>query len=329
MVLLSVFIGLRSFSTGTDTMSYVDSIRTYEFDSLNSQHSEFGFVLISCIIFKVFHSEALVLLFFSTVTVFFFLLRFWELRKNFSLTLLLFGFLSNYYLMSTNIVRQVLAMSLVFWSTRFLFDKDKEKPIVFIIICISTAFLFHTTAIVGLGILIINYLVSLKELSLKKITILIAGAVAVAAFINNTIKNTSRFDSLNNYISADKQVSGQSSYYSLIAFGMILFMSLILTERSKEVQVSYNSTKYTYISIIISFLMGSFLSTYYSSYYAVSRISFYFTMLVLMYYAYKWDSNNITQIKKFFWIIYCTKIMYDTFNHGYYGIMPYKFFWNN
>ncbi len=324
VIILSLFIGLRSYDTGTDTHEYVTAIRWSQINGMRSYNFEAGFVLISNFIYNIFHSETIVLFTFSFITTLFFLLRFWELRENYNLILLLFGFLTNYYLMSANIIRQILAMSIVFWSTRFIFNKN--RPIVFYSIILLTAFLFHTSAIMGIGVMFFSYIFNLKKISIKQLIVLFIGLALISYFTNHLLSSP-KFIVLNRYLS---DVNDHfSSNLTLIMFCIVFFISYIINEREYFCLKKHNENKNIYHTLGMVVFMGLTTNSFLFSFHAVSRISLYYIMFSMMFYSYKWDNKGVVFFKYVFFSLYSIKILYDALNNGYYGIMPYNFFWEN
>lgn len=76
---------------------------------------------------------------------FFFIRRFWELRHQLSFPLSVFLYIIAFLFSSLNIMRQLCAVALVFWSTRFIGSKNYLLFSLFVLL----AMCFHTSAVLA------------------------------------------------------------------------------------------------------------------------------------------------------------------------------------
>lgn len=321
-VILAFFLGLRSFSVGTDTVHYIDEFQSLSFATLTQSHSELGFAFLELVFYKLFHSETIVFLVFNSIIVTFFLVRFWELRDRYSLPLLMFAFTTYYYLMGANIIRQIIALGIVFWATRYIFEK--KKPIVFIIWTVLAALLFHTTAVAGVLIYFLSVLIDFNKLTLKKILFCVAGIIAALALVFFS----SKIASLQGYLAGGQNSSGQTSYYTLIALvGILCLSKLSYFANANRNIAKYREDRSIRLTTELCYLSGSLLGLLTAFFYAASRATFYLVVFNSLFYSYKFDSKNIKLIKRAFFILYSLKIFYDILSKSYFGIMPFTYFW--
>lgn len=145
-LILFVICGFRDYSVGTDTANY---LLNYE---LNSHfENEYLFQLIINFLLKNGIDYRYLLYISSMLTLIPIFYVAYKRNENFNQTILLYVLLS-FYLLSFNIIRQCIAVSIVFLGI-YYFEKSQVKKFLF---CIVIASLFHFSAIFSLFILLLN-----------------------------------------------------------------------------------------------------------------------------------------------------------------------------
>lgn len=135
--ILVVPLGLRASTVGTDTKEYLSYFLTQGsymevgWNVLNRLCEPFGF--------------GLLLGFVAVLTCGFTFARLWELRGAVSFPFSVFMYASMFYFYDYNIMRQALAISILFWGSRYLFMQKNMKFFFFV----AFAMLFHKSACVG------------------------------------------------------------------------------------------------------------------------------------------------------------------------------------
>ncbi|HFU4127590.1 TPA: EpsG family protein, partial [Streptococcus suis] len=160
---LGLLAGFRSERIGTDLIVYVRpifllSINVDSFSQLVQlkPDTEIGYLFFNFVISRFTNDFQLYLFIVEYIVILFFALGLFRFRTKGSLTfgMLLFCFL--FYNRSLNIVRQFLAMSIIFLNLKYYFENKDLKFIISVIF----ASLFHTSAIIVLPII---YLAKLKN----------------------------------------------------------------------------------------------------------------------------------------------------------------------
>ncbi|NQK68627.1 EpsG family protein [Streptococcus suis] len=160
---LGLLAGFRSERIGTDLIVYVRpifllSINVDSFSQLVQlkPDTEIGYLFLNFVISRFTNDFQLYLFIVEYIIILFFALGLFRFRTKGSLTfgMLLFCFL--FYNRSLNIVRQFLAMSIIFLNLKYYFENKDLK----FIISVMFASLFHTSAIIVLPII---YLAKLKN----------------------------------------------------------------------------------------------------------------------------------------------------------------------
>ncbi len=110
---------------------------------------EASFVVLMYGSYRLFGTAMAGFAFYGLFTQLFMVLGIWSFRKKASPTISLLIYLTTFYLRTYNIMRQALAVAIVFFALQYLLNKQYKKYILYVLI----AMLFHTTAITALVLL--------------------------------------------------------------------------------------------------------------------------------------------------------------------------------
>lgn len=166
IIILSLLSGLRASSVGIDTQAYYDSfllLGNRLFDQVYFREKSFEFICF--ILMKIFIKPVWLFVIFSFIINGLIILRFWSMREKTDFTIAVFAYYCLLYFITFNLMRQFIAVAIVFWATKYL-EKTSLKNNFKYFLSLGIAALFHYTAILGIIILIINGL-SLQN-SLRK-----------------------------------------------------------------------------------------------------------------------------------------------------------------
>lgn len=134
---LVIPLGLRASTVGSDTQEYLSYFLTQGsymeagWNVLNRLCEPFGFTFFLCVV--------------AVLTCGLAFARLWELRNTISFPFAVFLYASMFYFYDYNIMRQALAVSLLFWGSRYLL---MQKNIKFFLL-VACAMLFHKSACMG------------------------------------------------------------------------------------------------------------------------------------------------------------------------------------
>lgn len=223
ILILVLFAGLRGESVGIDTAS---SYRTYR--ALMYGHTltraEVGYYELSRVLLSVLKSPEMLVLFYSGVIHTFIVLRIWSMRKRASFAFMMFAYLSVFYISTMNIMRQYLAIAVVFFAT-LLFENikgvDIKRCIAFVVVVVLASTI-HTSALMGLVILLVYLFQARNESKKAKRAALLFFAAAIAA-------TTTIFDHAmvryGHYFEHPNMDFGIMSIYKLLCWCFIVFMA--------------------------------------------------------------------------------------------------------
>ncbi len=146
-LLCSLVVGLRAENVGIDTPSYLSKIQQIIGGAAaNNTGLEVGFVFLCKVILAIWNNPYSVLIVCSFFTNFLVFSRMWDLRNHASLPVMLICYYVQFFSVSMNVVRQMLAVAIIFYFTRYLREKKYIKFGVVVLLC--TVFL-HRTSLLG------------------------------------------------------------------------------------------------------------------------------------------------------------------------------------
>lgn len=144
---------MRDASVGLDTANYLrlfGVIYSGQFHLAYGLEESFKYIVYG--ILQIVPSEQFLLAFFAFITNWCIITRFWELRKISSFTCMVLCYYMAFYFMTYNTLRQFVAVGIVFYCTRYL----TQKKVFRFILGVLLAMLFHTSAVIGFGLLAMN-----------------------------------------------------------------------------------------------------------------------------------------------------------------------------
>lgn len=170
ILLVSGFIGLRDSTIGIDTTSYYSIFHNLQ-RNIFSFNVEVGFQYIAYVIIFVFKRIEFIFLIIALITNTCIFGRLWTFRINCSYPFMVFLYLILHVPQTANIMRQYMAMAIVFFATYFLEKKELLKYLLLVLIATS----IHTISILAIGYVpIYIYGSSVYKMSLKRNFFLVA-----------------------------------------------------------------------------------------------------------------------------------------------------------
>lgn len=216
IVALTLFAGLRANSVGIDTMNYVTNLSNGYY-----RLYEIGFQLLSQP-FALSRQPQLYLLCIAAIIYSLFVLRLWELRHVCDFAFSIFLFVIMHFSASMNTMRQYIACAIVFWGTRFLFQR---KAIPFIV-CVLVAMCFHKTSFISMGFLLV-YFTSWRQMSgaKKVLSICLLLALPAGLFYIYTTELSEYVAARRLYYFANEGRQGLFIYFEILMMLLIPFMN--------------------------------------------------------------------------------------------------------
>lgn len=315
ILILALVGGLRHYSVGYDTEPYMLGIENFfktkkiiwPYVSFSIPYGYF-----TSVVYHIYHNYNFLLFIEALIINFFLLRRFWDFRKASNFNFIVFLYLVIIYLRTFNLNVQYLALSIVFFATKYL---DENKNFKFIILT-ATASLLHTSALIGVIFYIIKIL-NIKKITKKQLLVRFIGGILGIAGIIYAISNM--YDRYSYYIGSKQSSMGLMVFLQLFVFIVTLLFNKFLYKSSNNKEENKKIALYYLIGIIFSF-----------SYYIIGnagRISYYFMIFEPIFYGIviKERKDKLFKIFLVAWfIIYAIYVLFDTAAGT--MVFPYSFF---
>lgn len=267
-LILSLFCGLRSVEVGQDTLNYYNYMYSVKIKGI-SFGSDIGFSVISYCLMLVFDNPSICLLIFAFLTNYLIIFRLWDFKGKASLITMILIYIIIHYPYTFNIVRQYLAIAIIFWATRYL-DRGKIKKY---IVCNIIAASFHTSALICFVYLFIRR--GFKQEKKKKnylgmILGCVGGLSGMIIFNSNLEKYALYFE------------LAESGFHAMTIFKIICIFTIIFLNKIYSNSTFSKCEKNNFMpmntEIINIYLLGLGLSGLGMLFPFMNRVGFYFMM---------------------------------------------------
>lgn len=318
-ILLSVIAGMRGDSVGIDTQQYI-----YYFNLIAQGKTQYvfgfeqSFIAICGFLLSLFCDTSFLLLIFALLTNILIFIRIWDFRKYISLPWAAVVYFGMFYFMTFNIMRQFVAVSIVFWASRYLL---KRKYIVFLL-SILVASLFHNSAL--LGVLFFCFeITAWKYLNSAQKKLLLFAMLCSPIAIYYIIKTAMKYQG---YFSTAASSIGLMVLAKLILFLLVYLTARHFMTRNDNMELE-NHEKYMELMIREYYLIGLCLTTigYFFTY--MDRIGLYFGLFEIIYVGIIMKSKRVNVlIKTGLFALYGYMLITSMFGSGQ-GQGNYIFVW--
>lgn len=317
VIILSLLSGLRGQSVGFDTANYYATFRDLLYFGTYWGHDT-GFGLISKGIVNLFGTPIVPFIIYSFLINGLIIFRFWTMRNKASFSWMMVVYVCFYYMASMNIMRQYIAVAILFFATYFL-EKQKYKTYIFFVLI---AFLFHYSSILGFIILFI-YLVSDNE---KKLTVgrfIMINLIVIVSLVAFVIVFNSRYSQFSTYFSNTIFNVSVTTIYKIIVCAFIVFFSKEYNSQYLEKNGIYYSLEREHLHLYILGLALSLVGMLYPNMDRISLPFIFFEMPV-------WGETFCISKSKNFMIFLMSIVLiyvyiFSMINNGQ-GIFPYYTF---
>lgn len=318
-VLLSVIAGLRAESVGVDTANYVrlfGLIGQGEFKLAYGLETSFKYIC--AFLLTIWDHPNFLFLVFAVVTNCFIFARLWDFRDRISLTWATVIYIAVFYFMTFNVLRQFVAVAILFYATKYL---ERKKYFKFLI-CVMCATLFHTSALLGLLFIVFDIFdwSQLTKKQKKIIKIFIVCGVAAVAVLGIGI------------------IGKYSSYFTNVHFnfGILILLKILLfalTARSMSgeyvanAEGGYSVEAYSFKTVKVYYFVGMLLTALGYMFDNMNRVGLYFYLFETVYIGMVMCSKRVSVITKLIISALYLFLMFGTvFGNGQ-GQGNYLFFW--
>ena len=255
--LMVCFSGLRNVNVGIDTLSYYNDFYAIEHGGYVFSKDIF-FLTTSKILMNIFHSPYAVIFIYSLIINILINIRLWDYKECCSFSIMQLMYVCLFYFLSINIMRQFIAVSIVFFATRFLYKRRYKLYIVFNLLAAA----FHLTAILGVLILFVFLIIDAKKSRKYQIRLII---LTIPIFLFLLYVGFTYFSRYSNYFDKTTIDIGYMLFYQIIC---LLFINVFCRNKNTDLySLSVSGTyfridkyvMYIFIMSLILLSFGSFL----------------------------------------------------------------------
>jgi hypothetical protein len=325
IILPTVFISAIRYNVGIDFLAYESDFYKDKlaegFDYFIKEPLNF---LINVVTYMICPNSVAIFTVYSFIVMFVFFRAIDYYRDRISLTLSLFIFYMTYYLPTYSVIRQMIAVIIILYASRYIFEKRFWKYL----ICVALAGMIHKTAWLMIILYFFNNdnLAFLKKIkifnkikikeNIKSILVYIVIGVLPLMLIPIIPKLISALGIYSSYLSKETQISFKFLLY------VVPILVLIFVYRKKLLQENYKNEFFIRMLILqIPFqLMGGIIKY-------IDRFSLYPAIMqtIIVSILYKKLNNKgierLTKVAIIGWYIFYFIVMFVILNSN--GVMPY------
>jgi hypothetical protein len=311
ILVMSMFVGFRSEDIGADTPMYYQLFENMMNKNVYSPNVERTFLLISHFFLRFLSIEWLLFLF-SLVTNSLIIFRLWSLRDKGSFAIMVTVYSIIYYPQTANIIRQCMAVALVFYGTKYLEQGKNLKYLIFVVL----AFCFHRTALLGIAYYPLYYLISNRKLEKKRKALLIS---LILLPIGTTFYLTRISGTYTKYF----LVSNNSFGFLYVGELCVVILFLFLGFRSIKVRENKETVIWCKRAIV-SYVVGMLLSS--AGYFQTSlyRMGLYFIVFDMAYIPFVSSKGVHKRVFKVLYTLFILFMFVNGYRSGWSGLLEYS-----
>ncbi|MDD7282120.1 EpsG family protein [Floccifex sp.] len=315
VILLSLVAGLRSFDVGTDTHRVVQSIEyTYE-KGIFSHSKEYIYYFLCKFLMIIWKNPSFVLTVFALITNALVFIRLWDFKDNINIVVATSIYFLFYFGLSMNIVRQCMAIAIVFYATRFIEKKNYK----FYFLGVFIAFLVHISSCVAIVIPVIylffeGKLSAIKQINKKYIFIVVTICIVLGSFL--IYKYAGYFSEFSLNIGLMQTVC----LLLLLGSYFLIYMNKEKIMKSKSLENDFENLRTVYYVALLGHVIA-FLGYMVP---ALGRLGYTFKLFEIVYYGMLMKKSFYSNVVKA--SIYGMLLLlgfYSFMTYG--GIVPYAF----
>lgn len=278
IAILAIVATFRSTEVGTDTQTYIELYDSIVYDEnisviLMILDTDLFFYT-TCYLAQYMGGIQVVFFLYSFLTFLFLYNALVKYKRFLSVWIGFILFLFFFYNASLNIMRQILAISFILWSTTFLLEGNKKKFIILSIISI----IFHMTAVIAGGIIYILFLLACNQQKKKHSSYFLFYIALIVGFLSVNIV-MSYMVAINFGHSYAYTSSAQKSQIGLTDIMISSFLIATSYIAMKKKLVKIINIDFFYLSSIVCLVM--FLTGIYNRF--LMRMAYYNLVFACLY----------------------------------------------
>lgn len=324
---MTLVAGLRATSVGIDTAQYTEQFRLLKLGRFDLVYAmEKSFMYLCSILMIIFRDAHFLFAIFAAVTHGFVLLRLWDFKEDICLPWSVACYQIMFFPESLNVMRQLIAIAIVFYATRYISKKKYTRFLVYV----GVAFLFHNSALIGLGFLGLDAFVYWHSIDKEKRAKILK--ISVKAGIVLLIIGVILFFALNIGERYDKYLTNIKLNFGLMMLVKLFFligtiilmhneMKELLTNRKERRLVRNIETIRIYYGLGIMFTsLGYILEN-------AHRIGWYYAIMECVYFGIIVKEGKYHRLFQIGVMVILLYTFFKKLSGGSNGEIPYRFLW--
>lgn len=332
VLILSLVSGLRAYVVGIDTYSYYSIFEAVCNDdpTLAWRNIEPSFLYICKLLLHISTSPNFLLFLFALLANSLIILRFWDFKDVASFPWMIACYYSSFYFLSMNIVRQFCAIAVIFYATRYLFER---KYIVYTL-AIGLAFLFHRSALVGLLFFCVE-VIDWAQLNKKQKLFIFLGFVTIPIYIGYIIANIQMY--FKYFKSFSPNIGLMLPVKIVLAFFLGIGLKKVINNDENSVNNYKNNKADTTIVTYENLGFINRIKAYYFVGLLLTFLGYFFSFMDrigLPFYLYECVFVGILvkyridrKLCKVIYALLIAYVLFSEFRGNGQGVLPYVFFW--
>lgn len=323
ILLLSFVAGFRSLNVGIDTYGYysiIIQLREGYVDKISNVNEQ-GFLLLSYILMKFSSSYTLSFCVYALITNTFIILRLKDYIQHISYPCALLVYYMLYYFNTFNTLRQWIAISIVFYFSRYL--NGNKKGLIKYIIAVLLATTMHNSALIAVAVVPLYFIFKPSTTKYQFIFKVLLSCLALLSI-------TYIYDY---FMGIYGDIYTSISSYGAISFvniaRLIFLILIILYNNDGYITIDQNKDTFNELRYeTILYFIGITLTLMVYFYRYADRIGQYYILYETVVLAYFVKNKRTRTFAILFTIFLCGYIRYNSFMVSGYGEIPYIPFWN-
>ncbi len=313
ILVISLLSGLRDISVGTDTKHYYRILSNIANGSNTSL--EVGFVFLSKFLLNIFHDIRPLFIIYAFVTNGLIVKRLWSLKNYAPFSAMYFLYVTIFFPQSMNILRQYLALAIVFAATELI----EKRRYIWFLLCNTVAVTIHISSLVAI-IIFLLWLLIVDKGHLKRKLLISMSIILLLPVILWVVRLV--LSNYSGYFDEASQGFSLLIVFRIVALLFFILVRLVNGRPKRDIEKPENYTRY--VSCVYS--IGVLISTVGFVWEYVGRVALYF-MIFEIPFAAKVSLKEKNDVLKLcyltlalYFFIVKTLIMHET------QVIPYSFY---
>lgn len=321
ILFLSLCAGFRGESVGCDTLGYmynIESCRPGYYGGVIGGMEQ-GFYLLIKSILLVFDNTQFVLIVIALLINTLIITRLWSLKDKISFSFAVFCYTALYYLSTYSGIRQWIAVAVVFYASKYVFEQKYGIFTIFVLIA-ST---IHNSALIALIYIPLD-MVFWERVPLKYKKIFLISVISSPLLLYGMFVLITKTGLISQYahLLADDYKNINIGFSLFIKLAFIIFVVSLVKEKDYRFKDIYFGKK-----VILFYFVGVVLTFSGYFYYNISRIGWYFMVYEIVFFSMVSKTKRFGIVLKYAIVLVSLYLFYRNLKGSGASEMPYIPFW--